>query len=59
MATSLREPPKDCIQHTDRSSQYCSHDDQTLLRQSDFNVFPLVHVNMHCQATHERQGKLL
>jgi transposase InsO family protein len=25
MAVALRKPPKDCIHHTDRGSQYCSH----------------------------------
>lgn len=26
MAVALRQPPKGCIHHTDRGSQYCSHD---------------------------------
>jgi transposase InsO family protein len=25
MAIAFRAPPKDCIHHTDRGSQYCSH----------------------------------
>ena len=26
MAVALRQPPKDCIHHTDRGSQYCSNE---------------------------------
>ncbi|VVE59594.1 integrase [Pandoraea sputorum] len=32
-ATSAHRPPAGLIQHTDRGSQYCSHDYQKLLRQ--------------------------
>ena len=32
MAIALRRPPQDCIHHTDRGSQYCSHDHQKILR---------------------------
>ena len=32
MAIALRRPPRDCIHHTDRGSQYCSHDYQKVLR---------------------------
>ena len=38
MALALRRPPKGCIHHTDRGSQYCSHDDQKLLRRHGFRV---------------------
>ena len=38
MAVALRQPPKGCIHHTDRGSQYCSHDHQKLLRQHGFQV---------------------
>ena len=38
MAVALRQPPKGCIHHTDRGSQYCSHDDQKVLRQHEFKV---------------------
>ena len=38
MAIALRQPPKGCIHHTDRGSQYCSHDYQKLLRQHGFRV---------------------
>ncbi len=38
MAVALRQPPKDCIHHTDRGSQYCSHDYQKLMRQHGFQV---------------------
>ena len=30
MAIAFRQPPKDCIHHTDRGSQYCSHDYQKI-----------------------------
>jgi transposase InsO family protein len=36
MAIALRRPRKGCIRHTDRGSQYCSHDYQKLLRQHGF-----------------------
>ena len=42
MAIALRRPPKGCIHHTDRGSQYCSHDYQKLLRQHGFQVSPLM-----------------
>ena len=32
VAIALRGPPKGCIHHTDRGSQYCSHDNQKILR---------------------------
>jgi len=38
MAINLRKPPKGCIHHTDRGSQYCSHDYQKNLRQHGFKV---------------------
>ncbi len=38
MAINLRRPPADCIHHTDRGSQYCSHDYQKILRQHKFKV---------------------
>ena len=38
MAIALRNPSKGCIHHTDRGSQYCSHDYQKLLRQHGFKV---------------------
>ncbi|WP_152498482.1 IS3 family transposase [Roseovarius sp. THAF8] len=38
MAIALRRPPKGCIHHTDRGSQYCSHDYQKILRQNGFKV---------------------
>ncbi|WP_416883152.1 IS3 family transposase [Marivita sp.] len=38
MAVALRQPPRGCIHHTDRGSQYCSHDYQKLLRQHGFQV---------------------
>jgi len=38
MAIAFRSPPKGCIQHTDRGSQYCSHDYQKILRHHGFKV---------------------
>jgi len=38
MATAFSAPPKGCIPHADRGSQYCSHDYQKLLRQQGFSV---------------------
>lgn len=38
MAIALRRPPKGCIHHSDRGSQYCSHDYQKILRQHGFQV---------------------
>ena len=38
MAVALRRPPKGCIHHTDRGSQYCSGDYQKRLKQHDFLV---------------------
>ncbi len=38
MAINLRQPPSGCIHHTDRGSQYCSHDYQKILRQHHFEV---------------------
>jgi transposase InsO family protein len=38
MAIAFRAPPKGCIHHTDRGSQYCSHDYQKILRQHDFKA---------------------
>jgi putative transposase len=37
-AIAFRAPPKGCIHHTDRGSQYCSHDYQKILRQHYFKV---------------------
>ena len=38
MAIAFRAPSKGCIHHTDRGSQYCSHDYPKILRQHDFKV---------------------
>jgi putative transposase len=38
MAVALRQLPKDCIHHTDRGSQYCSHDYQKRLTKYGFKV---------------------
>ena len=59
MAVALRQPPEGCIHHTDRGSQYCSHDYQKRLKKHGFEVSPLVHVNMHCRAMNEWQRQLL
>jgi transposase InsO family protein len=38
MAIAFRAPPTGCIFHSDRGSQYCSHDYQKILRQHGFKV---------------------
>jgi len=38
MAITLRRPPKGCIHHSDRGSQYCSKDYQKLLKTYGFQV---------------------
>lgn len=38
MAVALRKPLPGCIHHTDRGSQYCSHEYQKRLHQHDFKV---------------------
>ncbi len=38
MAIAFRQPPKGCIHHTDRGSQYCSHDCRKTLRQHGFKA---------------------
>jgi transposase InsO family protein len=38
MAVALRQPPKGCIHHTDRGSQYCSHDYQKQLKKHGFEI---------------------
>jgi len=38
MAVALRQPPKGCIHHTDRGSQYCSNDYQKVLKKHGFQV---------------------
>jgi putative transposase len=38
MASALRSPPKGCIFHSDRGSQYCSHDYQKILREHGFKA---------------------
>ena len=38
MAVALRQPPEGCMHHTDRGSQYCSHDYQKRLKKHGFKV---------------------
>ncbi len=38
MAVAMRQPPKGCIHHTDRGTQYCSHDYQKRLSKHGFKV---------------------
>lgn len=59
MAIALRSPPRGCIFHSDRGSQYCSHYYQKVLREHGFKVSPLANVNIRCRAVDERQGQLL
>lgn len=38
MAIALRAPHRGCIFHSDRGSQYCSHDYQKILREHGFQA---------------------
>ncbi len=38
MAIALRRAAKGCVHHSDRGSQYCSHDYQKILRKHGFKV---------------------
>ena len=38
MAINLRRPPKGCIHHTDRGSQYCAHEYRKILSRNGFQV---------------------
>ena len=38
MAVALRQPPEDCLHHTDRGSQYCSNEYQKRLSKHGFKV---------------------
>jgi len=38
MAIALRKPPKGCLHHSDRGSQYCSHEYQKRLRLYGFEI---------------------
>ena len=38
MAIALRSPPPGCMFHSDRGSQYCSHDYQKILREHGFKA---------------------
>ena len=38
MGIALRSPPRGCIFHSDRGSQYCSHDYQKILREHGFKA---------------------
>ncbi|WP_085982890.1 IS3 family transposase [Octadecabacter antarcticus] len=38
MAVALRQPPEDCIHHTDRGSQYCSNEYQKRLSKHGFKI---------------------
>jgi putative transposase len=56
MAISFRAPPKGCIHHTDRGSQYCSYDYQKILRQHGFKVSSLM-VGKQTTARQRMSGK--
>ena len=59
MAIALRSPPRDCIFHSNRGSQYCSHDYQKILHEHGFKTSPLADVNIRCRAADERKRQLL
>lgn len=58
MAIAFRSPPKSCIHHTDRGSQYCSHDYQKILRQHGFSVSMSGKGNCYDNAAPSRQHAL-
>ena len=53
MAIALRRPPKGCSHHSDRGSQYCSHDYQKIPRQHGFKVTMSGKGNCHDNAAME------
>ena len=59
MAINLRQPPKGCIHHTDRRSQYCSHKYQAILRKDGFEVSMSGKGNCHDNAVVETFFKTL
>ena len=46
MAIALRPPPRGCLFHSDKGSQYCAHDCQKILREHGFKSSPLASVNI-------------
>jgi transposase InsO family protein len=59
MATALRRPPNGCIHHTDRGSQYCSHNDQKLLLQHGLRTSMSGRGNCHNNAAVETFSKTI
>jgi putative transposase len=53
MALGRRGSVPGLIHHSDRGSQYAGGDYCKLIKKAGITQSPLVHVNMHCQATHE------
>jgi transposase InsO family protein len=49
MAIALRSPPRGCIFHSDRGSQYCSHDYQKILREHERVIRTLKEQCIHRQ----------
>ena len=56
MAVAMRQPPKGCIHHTDRGSQYGSHDYQKRLSKHGFKVSPF-HACKHALLGQWMSGK--
>jgi putative transposase len=56
MAVALRQPPRGCIHHTDRRSQYCSNEYQRRLSKYEFKVSPLM-VDKQTTAGQRMSGK--
>ena len=57
MAIAFRAPPKGCIFHSDRGSQYCSHDYQQILRRHGFKVSMSGKGNCYDNAAVLRRGR--
>jgi putative transposase len=53
MAIALRSPPKGCVHHTERGSQYCSHDYRQTLRNNRFSMSMSANGNCYDSAAGE------
>ena len=60
VAISARNPPRGCVHHSDRGSQYASEDYHAVLREHGLKgsmgrEFPLLTLNGHCGGVHSSQ----
>lgn len=63
MAIALRTPSRGCIFHSDRGSQYCSHDYQKIMREhglkASMSCRDLLHENGGAKVGHGSGGMIL